>query len=256
MANIRISSVNERETGRNWNGLVFLLLVIFVVLLVIFSVFSWMNDETQMPLSKIAVEGDLYFLSSAEVRDAVNKLGSLESFMSQNVDSIQNAVVALPWVERVSVRKQWPDTIKINVTEHEPVAIWRDNKLLNEEGVVFNASPNEVKNKKLISLNGPKGSEKEVLEAWLELSEILRKTGLEIAELILNERRSWRILTTNHIRIELGLESRTERLKRFVALFDEIKVKRLAIDYVDLRYDTGVAVGWKPKKNKSALNQE
>lgn len=249
MANSKLSSVDSKtQLNENRRGRVFLLLVVLVTSLVIYSVIDWMSNDTQAPMSEISVEGDLYHVSTTEIRDAVTGLGSLKSFMSQDVDHIQDAISALPWVAHVSVRKQWPKTIKINITEHKPVAIWNSNKLLNEEAVVFDAAPSEVKYKKLIALYGPGGSEQEVLSMWPDLSNILHRTGLEIAELALNERRAWRIVTSNNIRIELGLESKTailERLERFVKLFDEIKATRQAIDYVDLRYDIGVAVGWK-----------
>ena len=34
------------------------------------------------------------------------------------------ALAALPWVERVVVRKQWPDTLEILITEHRALARW------------------------------------------------------------------------------------------------------------------------------------
>ena len=249
MANIKMTSVNSKvQLNEKRRGGFFLLLVVLVTFFFIYRVIDWMRDDTQVPMSEILVEGDLYHVSTTEIRDAVTRLGALKNFALQDVDHIQQAISTLPWVAHVSVRKQWPITIKINVTEHKPIAIWNGNKLLNEEAVVFDAVPSEVKYKKLIALYGPDGSEQEVLNTWPDLNNILQKTGLEIAELELNERRSWRIITSNNIRIELGLESKTEileRLERFVKLFVEIKSTRQAIDYVDLRYDIGVAVGWK-----------
>ncbi len=227
------------------SGLIFLVSVVFGLIWALVSVLTWMGDEKQLPLSQIIVQGDLQYSNRYDVRDAVNKLGTLQSFMLQDVNIIQNAISVLPWVSNVAVRKQWPDTIKVNITEYQPGAIWNTNQLLDVSGSVFGANPSEVKDLVLISLQGPEGTERIVLNALQEMREILSLIQLDVAELSLNERRSWRITTQNGIRIELGRESKKERLHRFVNLFHEISSTGQEIDYVDLRYDTGAAVGWK-----------
>ena len=43
---------------------------------------------------------------------------------------------ALPWVERADVRKQWPDTLEVQLQEHEPFAFWGQDRLeMLEEAV-------------------------------------------------------------------------------------------------------------------------
>lgn len=235
----------KKQQRKQWGGLVFLVSVIFGLVWALVNVLTWMGDEKQLPLSQIVVQGDMQYLNQYDVRDAVNQLGTLQSFMVQDVNDIQKAISALAWVSHVAVRKQWPDTIKVSITEYQPGAIWNTNQLLDVSGNVFNGDPEDVKDLVLISLHGPKGTEGIVLDALQEMRAILSTIGLEIAELSLNERRSWRIMTDNGIRIELGRESRKERLHRFVNLFHEINTTNQDIDYVDLRYDTGAAVGWK-----------
>lgn len=235
----------------HWGGLVFLVFVILVLLWSLLRVLTWMSDERQLPLSQIVVQGELKHLSAVDVRDAVLQLGQLQSFMLEDVDNIHSAISALPWVANVAVRKQWPDTIKVDVTEYQPYAVWNGSLLLDTAGEVFYASPDEVRELGLISLHGPDGSEKEVLEAWQEMRHILAPTKLQIAALALNERRSWRIVTKDGIRIELGREARKERLMRFVDLFDDINATGRTLQYVDLRYDTGAAVGWKAPEEEN-----
>ncbi|MBV7297915.1 cell division protein FtsQ/DivIB [Enterovibrio paralichthyis] len=256
MTNVTVDEIPAQTSmpKAHWGGLVFLVFVILALVWSLLRVLSWMGDERQLPLSQIIVQGELTHLTATEVRDSVLKLGGLQSFMLQDVDNIHGAISALPWVANVAVRKQWPDTIKVNVTEYQPQAVWNGSLLLDTEGVVFHASPEEVSNLGLVSLHGPEGSEKEVLDAWRDMRRILAPTELQIAALALNERRSWRVVTRDGIRIELGRESRDERLRRFVDLFDEIKATGRAMQYVDLRYDTGAAVGWKAPEDGEEEN--
>lgn len=230
---------------RSWGGLVFLVFVILGILHLLLQVISWMSDEQQLPFSKIMTQGKLLYMTAEEVRESLDKIAPLQSFMLQDVDVIHNVILKLPWVENASVRKQWPDMLKVHITEYQPEAIWNEVKLLDPKATIFDGSPEQVKDLNLVSLYGPEGREKEVLEAWREMRELLAVKGLDIAVLSLNDRRSWRILTRNGIRIELGREFRFERLKRLINLSDDINRQGKEVQYVDLRYDIGAAVGWK-----------
>lgn len=43
------------------------------------------------------------------MRKAILDLGLPNTYIGQNVDSIQQEILRLPWIQQVSVRKQWPD---------------------------------------------------------------------------------------------------------------------------------------------------
>ncbi|PSJ64888.1 cell division protein FtsQ/DivIB [Kumtagia ephedrae] len=52
------------------------------------------------------------------------------SLIGFDVDDARDRVAALPWVEVASVRKVYPETLEIRITEREPFAIWQhDNQL-------------------------------------------------------------------------------------------------------------------------------
>ncbi len=227
-----------------WKGLLFASLILTVSFILFHSITNWMKDQDRLPLSKIIVQGTLNYLTPLQIRDAVVGLGQLNSFMLQDVDIIHHSISDLPWVANVAVRKQWPDTLKVNVTEHKPLAIWNLEQMLDVNGVVFAGNFSDISHLNLVSLQGPEGSEKEMLTAWQEIQEVLAQRRLKVQELVLNERRSWRVTTTEGIRIELGRTAKIERVNRFIDLFDNIMQSNQVIKYVDLRYDIGAAVGW------------
>ncbi|OOF28885.1 cell division protein FtsQ [Salinivibrio sp. IB872] len=236
---------------QQWAGLVFLTAVILLMVTGFVRVIDWMSDEQQLPLSQLVIEGDRTQVSDQQVRDAVLSVGTLKSFMLQDVNSIQANIEALPWVKHVAVRKQWPNTLKVHITEYQARAIWNGQKLLTPDGEIFDGTPADVAGQDLVSLHGMPESAKEVLAASETLNAQLNRIGLSIKALSLNERRSWRIVTRSGIRIELGREAREERLARFVHLYPEIQQQQTPIAYVDLRYDTGAAVGWKTETEET-----
>lgn len=145
--------------------------------------------------------------------------------MSQDIDVLQQSVEALPWVAHAAIRKQWPDTVKVFLTEHQPEAIWNGNELLDKNGLVFDGDVALLKDEK-VKLYGPKDTGPEVLQTYRELSPKFQQLGLAISSLVLNERRAWQIILDNGIRLELGKESLLERIERFFRSITSLAVTR------------------------------
>lgn len=230
-------------TKDNWFGGVFLLLVVLGISILIYSTFSWMTDDQRLPLSQLMVEGDLEHVSSSDIQNALMSLPHIGTFMTQDVDELQQALRKVPWVAQVSIRKQWPNLIKVYIVEHKAVAIWNGNTLLNKDGDVFNASPSDA-SEASVNLYGPKGSSEKVLQAWQESSKKLASIGRVITSVVLNDRQAWQIILDNGIRLELGKDAREDRLNRLIKLYSRLGDKTDQISYIDLRYDTGAAIGW------------
>jgi cell division protein FtsQ len=233
-------------------GAGFLLLVVILIGVMLHAALSWMWDEHRLPLSRIVLQGHLQYVTAQDVQMAFAKLGHIGTFMSQDVDELQASVQTIPWVEHASIRKQWPDTIKVFLTEHQVAAIWNGRVLLDEKGLVFDGDLGMVHGQH-IKLYGPENTGPEVLETWRKYNPAFQKIGLNISSLVLNNRRAWQIILDNGIRLELGKESIQERIKRFISLYRYLGKKAERVSYIDLRYDTGAAVGWFPDQK---LEQE
>jgi cell division protein FtsQ len=82
---------------------------------------------------------------------------------------------------------------------------------------------------------------------------ILKGAALPVKELFLSERFAWQLTLKNEIALNLGRQEFIDRLQRFVDIYPLLKQQPRAVKYVDLRYDTGLAVGWsnstKPSEN-------
>lgn len=230
---------------KHLGGVAFFIAVIVFIAWLLSAALSWMTDANRLPLSQLIIQGELKHLTTNDVRQAILQLDHLGTFMTQDIESLQSALESLPWVAHASVRKQWPETVKVYLLEHQPAAIWNQDNLVNMNGEVFYADAKQVADLALVHLSGPDGSSQQLLAALDEMQPRLQLAGFEIDTLILNERRAWRVELTNGIRLELGRKTRMERLERFISLYPEIEMQGKAIEYVDLRYDIGAAVGWK-----------
>ncbi|WP_234496123.1 MULTISPECIES: cell division protein FtsQ/DivIB [Vibrio] len=226
-------------------GAIFLFAVIAVIGSTLYSTISWMWDDQRLPLSKIVLQGDLTHVTAKDVQHAFAGLEHIGTFMSQDIDVLQQSVEQIPWVSQASVRKQWPDTVKVFLTEYQASAIWNGIDMLDIHGVVFSGDVSVIEEQK-VKLYGPEGTERYVLDTYRDSNAKLAELGLAISSLVLNERRAWQVILDNGIRLELGKDALDERLQRFMSLYRELGEKVSQISYIDLRYDTGAAVGWFP----------
>lgn len=239
-----------QNNGRRLSGLLFLLLVIGSIIWGGVQVVSWMNDASRLPISKLVVTGDKQFTTTDDVRQAILSLGPPGTFMSQDVNVIQQQIEHFPWIKQVSVRKQWPDELKIHLVEYVPVAQWNDQHVVDVDGNSFTLPVSQRNFQKGPKLYGPEGSEKEVMSGFYQMENILKPIHLQVVAASMTARKAWQLVTDNGIRIVLGRSDNLQRLQRFIQLYPDWvhtgATEHKTISYVDLRYDTGAAVTWVP----------
>jgi cell division protein FtsQ len=237
-----------------WVGLCFFMFVVIGMLSMGWFVSKKIVAEESAPVTSLMITGEMPFTQKQEVIAAIESV-QLGNFFKVNVNDVQNRVQELPWVYSVAVRKQWPNELKVYVVDQKPVALWNGEFFINEFGAAFQADAQRVK-KPLPEFFGPEGSELVALENYRNLNQMLEFNELSIDELVLSERYSWQLTLNDGVRLNLGREERIERIQRFMDVYQNIKETQednKLVDYIDLRYDTGVAVGWKPAPKKQRV---
>ncbi|PHM49717.1 cell division protein FtsQ [Xenorhabdus miraniensis] len=228
-------------------GIIFFLMVIGIIIWGGWMTLDWMKDSNRLPLSKLVLTGERHYTTNDDVRQAILSLGAPKTFMTQDVNVIQEKIEQLPWIRQVTVRKQWPDELKIHLVEYVPYARWNDTQMLDAESRVFSLPMERSANGQYPMLQGPEGREKDVLDEYRIMAALLEGHQIKLKTVIMTARNSWQLILDNGIRLELGNRDKMERMKRFVELYPVLlKNTEKRVDYVDLRYDSGAAVGWAP----------
>lgn len=227
-----------------WLGLMSLLLLILGLVLAGQWIHRVLMDEQQVPLDAIVLQGDLVYTSTDEVRDALTG-DEVGSFFAADVNTLRQRVEALPWIYSAAVRKEWPGRLRIYLVEQVPLAVWNEDELLNRYGEIFAGRVEQVE-AELPHLQGPSQDVNEVLRQYERMNQLLAMNGYRVTGLTMTERFSVDVTLSNGITLRLGREARLQRIQRFIDLHNRLESSdERAIDYVDLRYDTGVAVGWR-----------
>lgn len=235
-------------------GLVFFIVVLFSLITISFWLTQHFIGQESAPVTSIDISGEMPYSQRSDIINAIDQV-DMGNFFQVDVNEVQSYVLNLPWVYSVAVRKQWPNELKIYVVDQNPVALWNGNFLINQAGQVFQADVERI-NHYLPNFFGPEGSELLALENYKDLNALLDFKALKIDELVLSERFSWQLTLDDGVTLNLGREERVERIQRFMDVYPiikaQLKAKKItekqqnqAVDYIDLRYDTGLAVGWK-----------
>ncbi|GAB6040210.1 cell division protein FtsQ/DivIB [Endothiovibrio diazotrophicus] len=204
----------------------------------------WLVEPTTLPVKKVRVEGDFRHLAAGELERAVDPFLPA-GFFSLDVEAVQRAAETLPWVAGASVRRLWPDTVRIRVEEHQPLAQWGDDQVVSRRGVRF--KPARVP-PGLPRLDGQPGLERRMAERLGVMGAALRPLGVDIRQLTVDRRRAWRVALDNGVELMLGRREVEHRLRRFVQFYPGVlAAKAETIRTVDMRYPNGFAVGWKPQ---------
>jgi len=237
-----------------WLGVGFFITVIITICSMSWLVVERMSADESAPVTSIVISGEMPYTQKEDIEQAIDAI-NLSNFFNVDVNEVQNMVANLPWVYSVSVRKKWPNKLKIYVVDQTPIAYWNGDFLLNGQGIAFQANMSRV-NHFLPAFYGPEGSEYVALENYRNLNNLLNYRELSIDELVLTERFSWQLTLDDGVKLNLGREDRVKRIQRFMDAYQTIKNNNKTnqqVDYVDLRYDTGLAVGWKPLTEKERV---
>lgn len=221
--------------------------MVFVFLMTVtlygfYNLSIWIKDPSHLPIRTVQIVGDLRYLKSDTLQQVVAE-PSTGGFFTVDVNAIREAARELPWVDRASVRRVWPDTIRVQVSEQVPVARWGKFALLNARGEVF-VPEQENFPEGLPELSGPDGQELAVLRHFEETTERLAPTGLTIRSMERNERGAWQLRLENDVHVTLGRQSPFRRLWRFVAWYPQIAARGELIA-ADLRYSNGLALRYR-----------
>ena len=123
---------------------------------------TWALDR---PLTVISMDGSFQRVSPGQIEKAVAPF-SQTGFMSADLDAIQRAVEALPWVEHARIQRRWPNSLHVTVIEQTAAARWGESGLLNTRGELFVRSATHVP-AELPRLSGPEGTESQVAQRYL-----------------------------------------------------------------------------------------
>lgn len=240
-------SHNEKNFAENFKSwLRSLLPVIGIAILILLAYWFWLllTNKDVLPIQHIQIVASNTYIKPPELEHVIEK--NIDGgFFSLDIQRLKQALLQQQWVNKVSVRRVWPDTLVLTIQEQKPVARWGDKGAVNEDGVAFYPELTSIPDG-LPTLMGPKDSSLLVLREYIVLNTLLVPLKLSIRELSLTERNAWDLQLNNGIEVVLGREDVESRFAEFVSVYPRVIGERSAnVKCVDMRYPNGFAIQWR-----------
>lgn len=217
--------------------------VLAALALVIITLLIMVTPKQEiLPIEKIRVAGDFTHLDSARIEDQLKPyLG--KGFFSVDIVEIQQLLKQQAWVKNVSVRRLWPNQIKVSIEEKQAVARWDDDHLLSREAIVFKADNSAFKH--LPVIHGYLGQSVELLSRYKSLQHKFYEYGLQVKAMSEDSKGALDLKLDNGLEINLGSVGNDLKIDSFLAVYQhQIKPRLGHIRQIDFRYNNGFAIAW------------
>ena len=195
------------------------------------------------PIAQVDVGGKFQRVAPVQIEEAIAPFRGA-GFLSADLDALQAALEAIPWVDRARIERRWPNGVHVAITEHIPAARWGERGLMNTRGELFLREAHYIP-PELPQLIGPEGTEAQVARLYLDTYPRLLAVGMRLTRVELDPRGAWQLQLANGVTVRLGRQDTYARLERFIRVAGPMVAARPgAVNYFDLRYSNGFSVGW------------
>ncbi len=214
---------------------------------------------SSMQLAAAEPDTDLRFVTASSLDEAVK--GKLRgNFFFIDLDEARKLIETTPWVRHARVQRVWPDALTVYIEEHQPLALWNENEMINTWGEAFAAYAGDLPEGVVLpQLKGPDDSERLVVQRYAEVARWFAPLQLRVNELALSPRYAWQVTLSDGMRLNLGRDPAADiadphgrsgalpfaaRIERFVQAWPRVvqSLNGRAIAHADLRYPNGFAI--------------
>lgn len=227
------------------------LLVVGVVLLGLGGWAWWLLRHPVFAIQTISVQGEVNRNNAVTFK--ANVMPQLNgNFFTLDLEVARRAFEAVPWVRSAVVHREFPNRLRAVLQEQRPQALWADegaNTMVNEQGQVFEADLDDVDVENLPRMKGPAGLSADVVKMYHYLRPMFQAVGMDVDQLELTPRGSWRVLTSSGAVMELGRGAEAEigaRLQMFFKTLSQVTARYgrtpTSLAGADLRHKDGYAL--------------
>lgn len=227
-------------------------LAITTISLLIGFVWVWnvLQKDSTYPIRTVRFVGTYHHLKPKELEQAASPYVAT-GFFAVNSNALQRSINKIPWIYSTEVYRRWPDTLEIRFQEQQAVARWEETAVMNVHGEIFEPESESIP-ATLPSFYGELAQAKSILDSYFALEKIVQKETLRIKEIHVSPSDSWTVVFRNDLTVKLGRKDQQRRMRRLMESYHGVfKSKLHAVESVDLRYPSGMAVKWRrQEKNK------
>jgi len=223
----------------------FRLLLLFLLLFIGHSVYVHLLEDPVFRVREFEVEGNRKI--SEETVLSLAEIEGMPNLFTLRLKEVAKRLESHPWVDRVRLRKIFPNKIAVQIEEREPVAILPLEELyyIDTKGVIFaTVGDRDAYNYPFLTGLTRKALEKDPVEAKhlimkaLEFLRIADKERVfppeEISEIHLEKMDGIQYFTkTEGLEVKMGWEQFREKLRRLSVILSDLQKRGLSAVSID-----------------------
>jgi len=197
--------------------------------------------EQLLPIRKIQLSGTFENLDKQEVETMLQQYIG-QGFFSLDIYQLQQTLYARSWIDTVSVRRVWPDELKVMIKEKNPVARWDDRHLLSDSARVYLADTEPFGH--LPVVHAVNHQPAWVLAQFYRLQARFNSVDERLLALYVDSRGALDVELINGLQIKMGrgnIDYKIDRLVNITAMVSPWPGKKKSCKVVT-KYQSGVTV--------------
>lgn len=251
----RVAPGRRRPWRMPWPAVARVGLIVLVVGFGMYRVVALVFSADALTVTRISLAGNTR-MSRGEVVALLEGLRG-ENMLTVSLEGWRERLLASPWVADAVIRKVFPGTVSVVISEREPIGIGRIGEHLylidQQAGIIDEFGPNYAEfDLPIIDglASGQRGGELLIDETRAELAirllvELQRRPDLakRISQIDVTDARDAAVvLKGDTALVRMGNTRFVERLQSYLDLAPALRERVQNIDYVDLRFDERVYV--------------
>ena len=157
------------------------------------------DNAFTFPLTNVVVECEFEFVSKSVVTNILQSSVS-HKFLDLDLVEIKKRLENQAWIEHVNVKREWQNTLRIEITEEQPIAQWADNGFINKNGDIIEIAEKNSLNHLPIFL-GDETKVDEITRWFANFKATFSSHGLKINMIKVSELGTWMFRVNDKISI-------------------------------------------------------
>ena len=226
------------------NRLSFLIgaLAVFIIL----SSCIYYVAQNWFKIEQIKIQGNTTHITEAQLSYiAKNRLKG--TFFTLDIDSLQREFQRIPWVKSVTVLREFPGTITVDIKEYDVIARFGEDGLISGEGRVFNGADDRAT---LPIFAAPQQQIGQLLDDYQRLKPLLARKNLTLSKLELNGAGITKIMFGNNMQVVICSIDISDSLQVLTRYWDKLHALNPNLNYINMCYKNAVAINMVQKSEK------
>ena len=203
----------------------------------------WLKLAFDKPIHRVVISGDLHALDRKTIENAV-AIYDTDSFLDIDLAVLVDQLEAQPWIARARARRQWPDTVAIEIVEETPIAYWGNQWMVNAKGRIFEHQ-GLYQDKPLPRLWSESAIPAETMNYYQIFEHQLQSIGLRLGGISQNLQGDWQLTLDNGLHVILGNIDPASGVRYFISIYQQVVLpSQKSALVVDMRYRHGASIRW------------